>query len=901
MISRVLGTIYKSLLPFLNRTERRPEEPRPSASPGQPFAKALALFQSEEYGAAAEAFQVILSDLDRSAGSPVWQETRRYLLLCYIHLDQESEAASLLVSAAAGDGPEPELEDWPQVRDWLRARTSKLRNYWWAALLFIGLLLVVLVTEAIQAVRPGQQGLWWRSALRWLAETWDFLAVNYPVTLLALVVGGLLLIFGARWILFIDDWLAGLWKWSLNHPSVSGAAVVILIIVIFSAVLNANSWSFNNVEIWSEDAFGQTGREVEVIFRANLNGIGNAPLASIPVLDPAAPPTVTRAQESVQQLRLDECQTMLAEPITFAPNPRRNVITIKPLTTVQDSRGTGEPVRLPTAVGTFNLPLDNLTRVLFRYFVPSYRELNAQIIPAPQRAGYIRLIVASTPNEQRWLVEGPREALPEMINFIATRIALDWTYQRTGLASDKIPSHELALALGNQAYLAGDLPQALVYYDLAAFYQAEDPNIQLMRGLSYLQTEFAQGNSEPGVVGVALAAVQKATQLAPSRTTTAPYLACLYFEQGQIELAQSTLETFNSALVEEATRREALASLPVLGQGSRLFVTTNRRDPMTFDVYYLSGDSISYALGWRPDSSPGLSHFKLGDTPRQLYAIENGVFLITSDGLVKFFSPNDGFLSTVISSRDLTFVPTNYSRLPKMDINLASQAGQATPAETRVNMGGVRQIVIDADGQRPVLFALDRFGNVHRLALKLDEARGSYQASSESVLLGAEASQIALEDGTLYFLSKDGTIWQISEAFRGALAPAQLLELTNNQQFAVFGGSVYLLRDDTTISHFRTDAPNRVTQIDSVPGTQRLDVSNSGLFVLKIDGAIWQITNPMAPSYPNDFRLVSGKISGTRLGMFTYQNFVFALDTSPSGELIASFPARSVTPSTVAN
>lgn len=905
MLSRILGGILKALLPFLNRGEEEPvAEEAPTAPAPHPFAEALALFQAQDYAAAATAFQEILTELQASSTSVVWREARQYLLLCYIQLNREPDVLRLLSSAEPPTFGEPAEKlaienDWQVVRAWFGKRTRQLRNYWWATFLFVLILLVVSFSEGLQLRRPGEL-LWWHTAWLRLAQQWDTLVANYPATVWVLLVGLVLMIFGARWILFIDDWLRGLWQWSLKHPSVSGGALVVVILVLFSAISNANSWSFNAVEVWSEELLAQSGQEVEVLFRTSLNSVGTEPFASIPVQDPQAPMLVTRAQETFQQLTLADCPAILAERISFTPNPRRNVIVVSQLSTVQDRRGTGDPVRLPTAVGTFNLPLDNVTRLLFRYFVPNYRELNAQIIPAPQRPGFIRLVVVSSPNDQRWLAEGPSDGLSQLINFMAARIALDWTYQQTGQPSDLVASQELAFALGTQAYIAGDLKEAQIYYDLAAFYQDADPNIQLMRGLTHLQRQDAAGGADPAEIALALRAMERASQLASGRMTLSPYLACLYSRQQRSEPAEAALAVFNEALEEAATaaraataRREALAALPVLGRGERLFLVPSKRDPEALDVYYSQGETVRVSLGWEPGAALTTTRIvDLGDTTRHLFATDEGVFVVSSDGLVVFYNPFESRLISIISADELNFAPINSVSLTAIQAAPMTQAAPGQPEASNLNMGGVRQVVVRTVDNRKVMFVLDRFGRVHRMALDVVGAQRTYVARREAVLLDAAAQQITVDGTTLYFLKDDGTIWQIPNALTGELVPARILDLTRNRQMSVFQGSIFVLRDDSTIWHFRPGAAAAAVQIDDVPGTRRVTASEAGLFVLKDNGKIWQITNPGAPLYPDDFRLLDESGAGTRLDMFVFQTRVFALNGPPGEEQVIPYPAR---------
>ncbi|MBN1994835.1 MAG: SUMF1/EgtB/PvdO family nonheme iron enzyme [Anaerolineae bacterium] len=737
-----------------------------------------------------------------------------------------------------------------EVPRWGRFTTSLLQDRWhWAsthlwtiagAVVLIGL---IFVSE--RAAIP-----WWLNVIEkvkiWWVQVWQ----AYPVSITLAGIALLLFLFGLDWLRQLDNWLLRLWQWANAHRQISTTLAVILLLLIFYILSNTNTWAFTSVEVWSEDALAVTGQEIVVQFRGNLSAIGTSSFEALTLSTPNLPAAVTNAKGTLNRLSLADCGQVMLGPKSFAPLGGRSPVALPRLDRAKADIGTAGQISLGTTLGTFDLPLTGLLRFIFGFAIPDYRELSAQIVPASRisEAGGVRIIVTDLEGN-RWMVEGAPENLPQLINFLAYRIALDWQADRTGQASD-VDSANLALTLGNQAYAAGNYTVALAYYRLAEWFRPDVATVEVMLGLTQLQLSQTTASAETASMlrDKAVRAFNQAAVLEQNNTDLYPYLACLYQELGDGQQAAEKLEAFNDTLRPDSPdakqqRITELSKKQLRGPG-RLLSTFYRPAEAGFDLYYIS-ENAAWSVPALPKvpSVDTLNELKkpmiAGEAPRQVFAVAGGAYYLTTDGLVSFYQPNRPTLA-VMDAESLQL-----KRLPSGEFLLG-----ASPDEADLNTGGISQIF--ADGE--LLFLVDRFGRILRLRV-VQTGTGGLEVKVEA-MAEVEARQIFLDTNALYVLKEDGTIWRISDPRAGDLQTArQLVSDTDNQEITAANGVVYMRRDNGNIWRYLDGEGSEgdlLKRIDPGINTNHIFIADPGLFVLKNDGSIWLIRNPQNPG-KNDF------------------------------------------------
>ena len=726
--------------------------------------------------------------------------------------------------------------------DWLR------RHIW-----LVGSCVIIISVIFYGEAQPTP---WWSSLFQQVNLWWTQLWQDHPLGISLIGIALLLFLFGLDWLRQLDNWLLRLWQWAKGHPQISTTIGVILLVIIFYIISNANTWAFTSVEVWSEQELGLKSEEIAVQFRGNLNAIGTTSVEVLTLSAPSPPAAVTKAKSTLRPLSLEDCPQIMIGPKSFVALGGRSPISLPRLSRAQADNGTAGQISLGTTLGKFDLPLSGLVRLIFSVTAPNYRELSAQIVPASRtsEAGAIRLIVTAL-DGSRWTVEGSRDNLPQLINFLAQRIALDWKAERTGQATDQVESADLALTLGNQAFAAGDYKAALAYYRLAETFRPDSASIEVMLGLTQLQmSKTATTDADAQIWRDKTArAFNQATALDPNNADLFPYLACFYQQLGQAEPARQKIEAFNATLGPDSpdAKQERITELdkkPAQGPGRRLSVFQHETG---FDLYYISDDSARFTLNLPYEglfAQTGLTFEAVtaGEAPRQMFAVTNGAYYLTSDGLVNFFrAGRPPQIIPVIDSNSLQF-----STSPTGKFALNAERNE-DPTLTTNNTGGIRQLF--AEGE--LLFLLDRFGRILRLRV-VETGTGGLDVSLEAVAQ-ADARQIFLDANALYLLKEDGTIWRISDPRTGDLQAArQLITDTDNHEITASNGVIYILRANGNIWRYLDGEGKEgdlIKRIDGGVETSQIFIAPDGLFVLKNNGVVWLIRNPQNPA-PSDIQ-----------------------------------------------
>ena len=594
--------------------------------------------------------------------------------------------------------------------EWGRFTKSFLIDRWqWLRSHPLTVAFFVILIGAITFSERGEATPWWVKFIEtvrvWAVQAWQ----DYPVSISLAGIVLVLFLFGLGWFRQLDNWLLRLWQWAKSTPQIATPLAVILLILIFYILSNANTWSFTSVEVWSEEDL--KAEQIAVQFRGNLNAIGTSPLDALTLSAPSPPAAVTNAKSTLQLLSLDHCPQIMSGPKSFAALGGRSPVSLPRLSRAKAETGTAGQISLGTTLGNFSLPLQGLLRLVFSYTAFNYRELSAQIVPATRSSetGAIRIIVSAL-DGSRWTVEGPRQNLPQLINYLVHRIALDWKAEQTKQPTDQVDSADLALTLGNQAYAAGDFNAAQAYYRLAEQFRTDSATIEVMLGLTQLQLSTTVTPTEK-----ALRFFNQAINLEPNNADLYPYLACLHQQFGNAELAKQYIDNFNATLGPDSpdAKQERITELdkkPLLGPGRRLSVFIPESEA-GFNLYYISDDAAYFALDLPNDDA--LNSIKLdfqtltaGEAPRQVFAVEDGAYYLTPDGLVNFFRPGPPSQAIpVINADNLQFTHTSDGEL------ILGGERPEDPDLTYNNTGGIRQIFAGDDllflvGWAVVIFAI---------------------------------------------------------------------------------------------------------------------------------------------------------------------------------------------------
>ncbi len=734
---------------------------------------------------------------------------------------------------------EAEVEDPPLKQ---RLQNSFLKRFNWlndnralvAFVILAGIILWVSEKNSFQ---------WWLTFQQWVSDLelgriWQ----QYRYRVLLIVALILLFSFGPTWLDKFWQSLKRFWFWFIGYKPLTATLIVVLIIIFIYIASNANTWTFDSIDVAVD---GINPQDITIQFQSNLNTIGKSSLDSLVISSPGAPRKINEARATVDPLTVSNCPEILLGPDTF--ENEGSPISLKrssgglKLGDTTDSGG--QTLTLNTAVGTINLPLEGLFRYLLR-FSPNHREFNIQIIPDGLsdeidlgnsgetnlfNTETIRIILNDNKGADQ-IVRGPRQDLPQLINFLVMRILLDYQIVPDNTISDA----QLALTLGNNDFKERDFDGALAYYRIAESKNGNAPVIQTALGITYYQLSTLVSSAEKELsLRRATHAMERAKLGAEDYPISLAYLACLQKEVAQGN-PQENLAQFNQTLTPsgkeaEAARKKDLLSdkYPSLGPGADLSIFVNAAETeaeKTFAWYYFDKGQLHYRQKQKlnsPLATTAISTTTLAATPRQVFAVPEGVYYLTQDGLVRFFNPTTKIDSLIIDTDDLLF---------KID------------ELNQVYTGGIRQIFV----QPPYLFAVGRFGQI--VWYRIDDLMKEKPVSTREGSVQADANQIFLDGDTLYFLKNDGSVWRINNALIPAsLEPERQLvgSEADIREIAVNQGKLYLLRqnDDIWLYQDQGSAESNTLQIlDEGAGTIRIFAASQGLFFLKKSGEVFYIS-----------------------------------------------------------
>lgn len=754
--------------------------------------------------------------------------------------------------------------DTPPSRFWQRifgAERARLRWLWghpWVIGVAIGLAIAIVVAEK-----------WLILAWQWLVSQirlhWPNLA-SHPVALVGVGIVLFYLFFGLRWLHYIDDFVRRVLAGIKGRPRLSAFTGSILLLIGLWLANNHGTWvvlpfKVGQIETQSlKDELNAENVAIQLIAELNQVGVGNP----IPVLilwgELQEPRTSSGSVTSLrpdlpQEKWLEECDAVLRGPGDFIPS--HGIPLPRVLTGSQGSRlDLGN-----LSIGTISIPSQIFTQFILKILPTGYREFNGQI---NESNGEMEISVSSRNPPHAWYVAGPSDAFPEMMEYLALRMALDLNpevIKSSGLETS--PSdRDLALAIGNQAFRQQRYGRARAFFEVADRFAPLDEKVDAMLGLTYYHLYQEKPGEDPTHLSSALQAMKAAVREDPKGdgSLLRPYLACLYHKAGLEDQARDECDRFTEYLSrleyrDRDVRVEALKQLPLRGPGRHLLVASG-------DVLFVDeARDIKRVVGQTGEVTTTL---KLeGKNPRQIRTYgDSNLLFITPDGAVRTYAyqatDEEPTLKTLIAGRTLQ---------------------------------GVQQIGTSAGRfRRTNLFILDRFGGIHWCDPNARTGSASAcppQPQKPLVADPTNVRQIFPDKDRLYMLAADGAAWYTEVNVSGqASTPHQLTPPAPVREiFVASDETLYLLHDNGNVWRYYDDGRAETEDlklIDEGTGTAQIFAAGGYLYLLKSDGAVWRISNPRNPDPDDDFTKIEISIpqeSATILENATIQEmFVTAED-----------------------
>jgi tetratricopeptide (TPR) repeat protein len=726
-----------------------------------------------------------------------------------------------------------------------RARLRWLWGHPWVIVVAIGLAIAIVAAEK-----------WLIKAWQWLVSQirlyWPDLA-GHPVALVGVGIILFYLFFGLQWLHYIDDlvrWVLGGIK---RRPRLSAFAGSILLLIGLWLANNHGTWVVLPFKVGQIETQLLDGEKVAIQLIAELNqvGVGN-PIPVLILWEAGEPLTSNGSVTSRRDLPLEECDVVLWGPGDFIPLQRIPLPRV--LTGSQGSRlDLGN-----LSIGTISIPSQIFTQFILKILPTGYREFNGQI---NESNGEMEISVSSRNPPNAWVVDGPSDTFPEMMEYLALRMALDLNpevIKSSGL--DTSPSdRDLALAMGNQAFHQGRYQQARAFFELADRFAPLDEKVDAMLGLTRYHLALEQPSDAPSRFDTALQAMEAAVREDPNGDSSLlrPYLACLYHKAGLEDQARDERDRFTEylSLLEHRDREvrvEALKQLPLRGPGRHLWVAGG-------DILFVDEEGdITRIVGQTEVPIP----FPLDKNPRQI-----GIY---GDSNLSFITP-DGAVRTY-----------------------AYQATEEKPTPKTLIVGhrlkGIQQIGISTSQfKRTNLFLLNRFGQVYWCEPDAEAGSTSACPPRQQPIISEppNARQIFPVEDQLYILAVDGAVWYTEvSGSREASTPHQLTQPDQVREiFVASDGTLYLLHDNGNVLRYYDDGRAETEDlklIDEGTGTAQIFAAGGYLYLLKNDGAVWRISNPRNPDPDDDFTKIEISIppeSATILENATIQEmFVTAED-----------------------
>ncbi|GAB4537372.1 MAG: hypothetical protein Kow0063_24050 [Anaerolineae bacterium] len=736
--------------------------------------------------------------------------------------------------------PSPSL--WQRFANVERARIHWLRDHPYVVAISLALAIFFVIAE------------------QWLIRTWAWLVsqvrlywatlASHPVALIAVGLVLFYLAFGIRWLRYVDDFLKWVIRGVKRRMRLSVLVGAILLILVLWIANNYGSWIVLPFTVGRTETMQLDGGIIAAQLIAELNqvGVGN-PTPALILWELQEPRTSSGGVTARRTLPLEECDVVLQGPGGFT---RRS----QPIPLARVLAGSqGSRLDLGNlSIGGISIPSQIFTQFLTNVLPTGYREFSGQV---SENHGELEISVTSKNPSTAWRIAGPGETFPEMMEYLALRIALDLNpnlIRASGL--DAAPSdRDLAFNLGNHAFRQQRYQRAKAFYQLADHFAPLDEKVDAMLGLALYHLAAAQPGDDPNRFADALSAMEAAVREDPNGDSSLlrPYLTCLYHKAGLREQAEAERIIFGRYLLrlesqDIEVRTDALKRLPLRGPGRHLSVAGD-------SVIFVDGQDRIIGAAGRPLEA-GLV---LADqNPRQIS--------LYGDSKLLFISP-DGAVYTY------DYQPTEETPTPRVLI------------EGRT-LGGVQQLATSASQfNRTNLFLLNREGKAYWC--EPDAVPGSTNACPpRQVIESPDARQIFPVEDQLYILAADGAVWRTTLDVNGRSSKSQPLTPASpvHEIFVASDGTLYLLHDNGNVWRYYDDGraeTDDLKLIDPGTGTAQIIASGNLLYLLKSNGAIWRISNPRNPTPGADFT----ELSTPEQGMIA-QEFLVTKDEATDSRLL---------------
>jgi hypothetical protein len=774
---------------------------------------------------------------------------------------EEQPAANAPITPATTQAAEPPaIHFWQRIFSAEQARLHWLGGHPWVIVVAVGLAIAIVVAEK-----------WLILAWQWLVSQirlqWPNLA-SHPVALIGVGIVLFYLVFGLQWLSYVDDFVRWVWASIKGRPRLSAFVGSILLLIGLWLANNHGTWvvlpfKIGRIETQSlKDGLNAESAAIHFIADLNQVGVGN-PIPVLILWELQEPRT---SRGSVTSLRPDlpqeewlaECDVVLRGPGDFIPSQR--IALPRVLTGSQGSRlDLGN-----LSIGAINIPSQIFTQFILDILPTGYREFNGQI---NESRGELEISVSSRNPPYTWYVTGPSDTFPEMMEYLALRMALDLNPEvvKSGGLDTPPSDRDLALAMGNHAFRQQRYGRARAFFELADRFAPLHEKVDAMLGLTYYHLALEQSCNAPSCFNDALQAMEAAVQEDPNGDSSLlrPYLACLYHKAGLGDRAKDEHDRFNEYLSrleyrDRDVRVEALKQLPLRGPGRHLWVDNG---VVLFvdeagDVKSMAGQTV------------GATPFPLDKNPRQIRIYEDSNLLfITPDGAVGIYA----------------YQATDEEPTPKTLI-----AGR--------RLKGVQQVGTSAGRfRRTNLFFLDRFGGVYWCDPNARTGSASAcppQSQKPLVTDPTNVRQIFPDKERLYMLAADGAVWYTEVNVTGqASTPRQLTPPAQVQEiFVASDETLYLLHDNGNVWRYYDDGRAETEDrklMDEGTGTAQIFAGGGYLYLLKSDGAVWRISNPRNPDLDKDFSKIEISIpqeSASILKSATIQEMFVTAEGLEGGE-----------------
>src|SRR3972149_553158 len=386
----------------------------------------------------------------------------------------------------------------------------------------------------------------------------------------------------------------------LGKGSFVGIAVVLLVVVAaltFWILDNRGRWVVRSFDVAQVQDPTFPGDRAAIYLLAELGQLGaGSPPPSFSRIQLAPPSTMGTSVQDRPSLTFAGCGAIMP-----GPGADSTVLLNVPLQLVR--AGTGEDSPSPdfgaVSFGGVNISSGLVAQTLLRMLPLDYREFGGRVTEsggelqvtvdlqmspgtcrpgseAGRQVGTARDDSSSAECTAVWTVRGPREAFPEMMEYLALRMALDLNphyleylnYGGSLLLSDS----ELAFGLGLEQLRLRNYSRARGFFQIAEAFSPLRADVDAMLGLATYNTKVIGGDAETAFLEESLRLFEDAVSEDPAGEASLfrPYLACAYHAQGQTAQGERGLAIFNGYLGARASRElevrmEGLRALPLRG------------------------------------------------------------------------------------------------------------------------------------------------------------------------------------------------------------------------------------------------------------------------------------------------------------------------------------------------